>query len=254
MHKYILSLYSLVLFGTSVSVQLDTSGKSGVIEKVTQFYEVKDQKNIPTWGPEMAERTWFKDKGEMTIRTVKMFRYHTENKQTSATYPIVCYLFKYKPTGMIYEYRSFSDTADLLQKFRTSDSVNLISQPRIFHYEDEPALPRKLIRETTLPDTVLKSISYKRKFLHMKIHEKDYYYVSYSRCDEETRFLKIVDMELGKRKEDACPVTRAESLLTPESQFPAMTQEIVIIANKLTEEEEKVFDAWEGRAKKDAGR
>lgn len=254
---FLVSAYTLLpssnVYSQDERRQKEDTLNAGVIDKVTQFYEAVDQKNIPTWGREMAERTWFKNNDEMTIRTVKMFRSHTANKITTRTYPIVCYLFKYKPTGMMYEYRHFSDTAALLQTFRTSDSVNLVSQPRIFHYESEPALPRKLIRESALPDTVIESVNYKRKFLHIKIHEKDYYYVSYSRCDEEARFLKIVDMELGKRKEDACPVTLAESRLMPESQFPAMTQEIIIIDNKLTEDEQKVFDAWEERAKTDAG-
>jgi len=254
MKEYNIFLVCIFLFVAVGCAQVKTeanSEASGVIEKVTQFYTTDNNISIPTWGPGMAERTWYKN--QMTIKTVKGFYSTTTNKQTTTTYPVHCYLFKYKPTGMMYEYRNFSDTALALQKFKSTDSVNLVSEKFIAHYEDEPTPERKVVKEEKLQDTLIENGEYKRRFIHLKdLAGKSHYFITYARCDEKYRFLKSFKLDLKSGEKVGCPVTKYYAISSPENKLPLFSQEIIFLADSLTKEEEKVFDAWEKRAKEDA--
>lgn len=233
-----------------VNGRLYSNNKSGVLEKVPQFYEIVNNINTPSWGPGLAEKIWYNSRA--TIKTVKASSSITIDKKTTTTYPVYCYLFYYKPTGMLYEYRHFSDTALPLQKFKASDTFTLVSVD-IYHYEDAPGPEREIITQEKLPDTLIENIPYEVKFIHSReATGKSLYLLTFSRCDENMRFLKSYGLDLDRKEKDACPMIKYYIVSSPENRMPLFSQEIVFLTDGLTSEEEKVFAAWEKRAKEDA--
>ena len=80
------------------------------------------------------------------------------------------------------------------------------------------------------------------------------YFLTYSRCDVKMLFLESNKLELGlgRKQNDGCPVIKYYIVSSPEIRMPVFSQEIIFLADDLTEEEEKVFAAWERRAIEDA--
>lgn len=251
MKRYNVFLVCFFVFVASGCAQVKVQAgdnESGIIEKVPQFYHIENNISTPTWGEGMRQKIWYKN--QMTIKEMKGFYSNTMNKQTTMTYPVHCYLFKYQPTGIIYEYRHFSDTAQVLQVFKKTDYVSLVSG---VPYQDEQLPQLKSHGDDYLSDTLVDQVNYKRRLLHREDSTgKLYYFMVYFRCDKKDGFLKSYNLALEESKKVGCPATKSYAVLSPHNKLPLFSEKILFFADSLTKEEEKVFAAWEKRAKEDA--
>ena len=57
---------------------------------------------------------------------------------------------------------------------------------------------------------------------------------------------------MGWKHNDDCPLIKYYIVSSPEIKMPIFSQVIVLLAEGLSEEEEKVFAAWERRAIQDS--
>lgn len=246
MKLYFLFFCCFIICCTQHKAPVSTS-EAGLLGREFQFYHIENDSSKPTWGRGMDQRIWYKD--GMTIKDIKSFHSTKAGDQVTATYPVDCYLFKYPPSGLVYEYGNFSDTAKLLQVFKANAYVTLINGTA---YRDDgiPALTGQT--NLDLPDTLINKISFKRILMSGKDSTgKDYYFLEYFRCDKREGILKSYNLNIAGSEKAGCPLVKADAILSPQKKLPLFSEEIVFLADSLTRQEEKVFAAWEKRAQKD---
>lgn len=152
------------------------------------------------------------------------------------------YTFMDLDSKSFYDYTSFSDTARLINKFPEPDSSGAPGWSFYIQNDISSTEPPQ-----KLSDTVIREITYKRyKFINKTKDNGEQVHIAYSRCDKKGtlfQFDKKFSDKIG------CPIVRVDLFAIPLNRY-SLSKEIEFISNTLTEEEIKVFNAWERNARK----
>jgi hypothetical protein len=230
------SLFILIIitFTSCASGQPAASVKNiQVVEYITQHYEpaANDLSN-PFWS--FKDKIWFKD--SVAIEEVRQLNIHENAKGIkSQEYAIRHYRFSDLRKGVVYEYKSFSDTATLIWKYAYRDSVQVIGGWG-FNYVRHGDGTYEI-----LSDTVIDDISYKRAKVSRGTKELPYIIICYFRCDKKGT---IFNLDPFLSDIIGCPLVKIYNF-SPVKKGLHITSEVKFLPDTLTSEELKVFAAWE---------
>jgi hypothetical protein len=188
---------------------------------------------------------WYKDSFAVS-ESHHVFFYEDPYKKKTVEVLVDHYKFIDLRTREIYEYSSFSDTARLIKKCLPSDS-NCIGQCWKF-FNDKVIIQTKNL--TTIPDTAIKGIVYKRVRSIDTIQTEKGILQSivygYLRCDKKN---DIYNIDAKFSKQMGCPVVKMEYSYHPQL-YQTTYYEMEFRPGELTEKELKIFEAWARNARK----
>lgn len=161
-----------------------------------------------------------------------------EDSSGKKTYTKILYYSYLNPDkNVCYNYRNLSDTARILKYYTDIDSVDIDGGWNFYSNKN-----LQYDSSTNLNDTVINGINYNRIRLDKKINGNSIYFHVYLRCDKKgtlIKFFKPLSDQIG------CPVVRID---TYQRNRLTTSGEIQFLSDKLSQEELKVFDAWEKNA------
>lgn len=182
-------------------------------------------------------KIWYKD--SMVIEEISGIYIKTDTAgQEWRKVEVLHYTFIDLRSRSFYDYITFSDTARIIKQYTQPDSLGVPGGS--FFY-----VPRDLtITEPVqvFTDTVIENIIYKR----IKFSNGNRSSIGYLQCDRKGtlfQFYKLYGEKVG------CPMVRIDDLSTPESPISTSSQ-VDFVIDHLTQEELKVFSAWERNAKR----
>lgn len=152
------------------------------------------------------------------------------------------------PARSLYDYTSFSDTARLIKAYTHPDSLPVPGGWTFYiPAKDYPGFDPPV----AIGDTSIDGVSYKRRrigYTNPSLPEQEKQeLIAYFRCDKKIpmqfSLLKSFSHKIG------CSCVRIDHLPASPGLIP-LSQQIEYVADRLTAEEMKVFDAWEQYAKK----
>lgn len=227
---------SLIHFASCTSMaQTDQPGKLGEVQMKTHFY---DAKGNPTFTDLL--RVWYKDSAVVE----EMHRTNTVTAAgvTTVTYPVILYRYIHLRTKTMYDYKSFSDTAKIINKAVLPDS--LMEDYGWSFYSD------KILRIKGAPeplsDTIIDNITYKRAKFSFERHDpKKNFLIGYLRCDGKGL---LFSLEKAYSRQLNCTMVKFFDFQVGRER-PYASQEIDFVSDTLTQEELKIFDAWQRNAK-----
>jgi hypothetical protein len=187
---------------------------------------------------------WYKD--SLTIKEAHhVYFYEDSYKKKSVEVKIDHYKFMDLRTREVYEYRTFSDTAKLLEKCAATDSTCIGECWKFFN--DKIVIQTKNLRFVS--DTSIDGIVYKRiRSIDTIRTEKGLLQsvvYGYLRCDKKG---DIYNIDAKFSKEMGCPLVRMDYSYIPDL-YPTTLYEMEFRPGALTKKELKVFDAWEKNAR-----
>jgi hypothetical protein len=134
-------------------------------------------------------------------------------------------------------YKNFTDTSRLIRSGALPDTV-FLDGGWTFYVNNLPMQGEPEI----LPDTVIKSIKYKRiKFSRIKRGPASYV-IGYLRCDKNN--VKLFSLEKAYSNKVNCVMARFNEFREGESR-PFAFRELEFLSDTLSDKELKVFAAWE---------
>lgn len=153
------------------------------------------------------------------------------------------YRFNDLKTMMAYTFRTFSDTAEILERYSLNDTI-----PRIggwgFGYKPRYATPIGI--SVKLPDTTIDKIEYGRYRVSMKRNNEVQFYTDcLTRCEKKGTLFSFKEFAQGKI---ACPIVRVYSFSQSNSVTPS-SGTVDFLRNSLSGDEERIFKAWEKKVK-----
>jgi hypothetical protein len=178
-------------------------------------------------------------KNNRSIQEVPLLIFTDDSSGQKASFKIKHYSYLDPDKNVCYNYKSVSDTAEVLKHYSDIDSVvkdggwNFYSN-RKFEYDSSK----------NLCDTIINNTRYERISLDKKVNGNAVYLIIYFRCDKKGTLIKVF-----KPLSDSigCPATRDDSFIKNKL---FMTRELEFISDKLTQGELKVFEAWDENEKK----
>ncbi len=238
-------IYFIVLYFLIVSCTADKPcSNCGIVIAKIYFYDTTVNKYISkqTYGPDT--KVWFKD-SLVIEKAMGINIAFTNGHETGRKVIFMNYTFINLSKKSVYEYNSFSDTAKLVKKYILPDWNNGDVGWKFYAYKD---LPRTESPEQ-MNDTVMNGILYKRlRLISKKLlngRENKQITIAYFRCDKKGTMFQY-DKHLSESI--GCPMISFYNTPTPQNPFAAAA-DIEFVTNTLTQEELKVFAAWERNAK-----
>ena len=187
----------------------------------------------PGYWPE--RKIWLKDSFAIESMSEISIASDSEGKR-----PVneIGYVFIDLHTNSFYEYFSFSDTATFGRSLTRPDSLNPPNGWNFYHL-------KKLVPDTftKLTDTVIANIAYSRIAFDLEWNGEKYPNIGYLRCDKAD-FIVRFDQTFSKNY--GCSLVRVDDMSRKKGRN---SNRINIVRENLTEEELKVFAAWEKNAK-----
>jgi len=215
--------------------------EEGVIQLIGRFYDVSTQQyskeDILT-----DMNIWYK--GNLVVQEIKIINEFIDSNGYKKKTPVAYYLFIDRKTRNFYHYLSFSDTASILDKYTLSDDSVMRGLGGWPFYKDVTF--DTVGQRQYLNDTVINGNTYKRILFDVKEDNKILPTVRYLRCDKTGTLFSFNN---SLRDKLGCPIVRIDYLPTTDNQRPN-SSEIVFVRDKLSNEELKVFEAWEKNEKK----
>lgn len=214
------------------------NSNSGTIEYKGQLYDtVGNQFSKPALTTN--SKIWYKD--SLVIEEVRSVQIVEDAKNSTQTTIIENYRFNDLRSRMTYEYKKFSDTASLIRKYSLDDSIKIYGGwnfkfKRKLEYQGTPEF---------LSDTTIDQVNYKRIKLTMTMGDHLLFIVCYQRCDKKGT---IFDHDPDLSKITGCPTVKV-FIFSPEKKDIPNSSETNFLTDTLTNEELKVFAAWERNAK-----
>ncbi len=185
---------------------------------------------------EMGYRILFRD--EKSIQEVPLLEMVSDSSGTKSIVKIKHYSYLDPDNNVCYNYRNFSDTATVLNYFSNIDSVNIDGGWNFYS-----ASPFEYDSAKNITDTVVNDVSFGRIRLDKKINNNEIYFQLYYRCDKKQSLIKIfkhISDSIG------CPIFKVETYYKNKL---FSKREIEYISGTLSQNEQKVFDAWEKNIK-----
>jgi hypothetical protein len=247
-----ISLKQITIWGCICSFTISCTGQRkcnncGMIKYSMKNYNPRIHDYIMDETFWQNPRIWYKD--SLAIEEIKQMStdedpFGNETKTVSIRH----FTFIDIKTRSLYDYTSFSDTAKLIRKYTQSDSIPV---PGGWTFYGEAKELSGFEPPENLSDTMIDNVLYKRvKLIYInptsqeKIREES---IAYFRCDIKNIMFSLVK---NISKKNGCPCVRKDQIPTSLKNPVAVSLQIEFVANKLTPEELKVFDAWEKNAKK----
>ena len=238
-------LLLLSLFSCKTSKQNSKTQFTGLVVRKVRDFDVVTQKYISN--PQMNDRyVWYKD----SIVLQDLFIHSSvqyENEPSIDSFVKMGYLYHDLRNGWCYKYKTFSDTATLIEKFISNDTAYIYGSWD-FLKTQKSIVKTENIKQIT--DTTINSVLYKRyRSVGVGILDNkekiDYIHISYVRCDKKQKFFL-----LDKKFSDSigCNLVMHENIY-PNSRIPSGILQIDFVRDSLTQQELKVFAAWEKYAK-----
>jgi hypothetical protein len=208
----------------------------GTIQLKTHFYNANGK---PTFTHYL--KIWYKDSVTITENTGVNTETDTANIET-VTYPIILYRYIDLQSKTLYDYKNFSDTAEIINKAVLPDSL-MTDIGWSFYSEKAPKIQG--IPEP-LSDTVIDNITYKRTKFSFAWHDpQKNFLIGYLRCDGKG---DMFSLEKAYSRKFNCAMVKYFSYKFGMAR-PYASKEVYYISDTLTKEELKVFEAWERNAK-----
>jgi len=224
------------------------SEQTGVIELETLFYRDVEEKDSSIVDMTLRSKKWYK--GELTIEEKRTLYIKTDTaKNTTHEYALNCYLFKHVPTGMVYEYIHFSDTAKIVRSFKITDTSVALTGGNIYNSKTPIGGP-KPTRIQQLADTTVKDVTYKRMMEIYEYSGKPFAFViSFFRCDKNINLQKLFTVSDSLSKIVGCLGIKGITIPSLQSKRIINSSEILFLADALSQKELSVFAAWEKNAR-----
>jgi hypothetical protein len=187
------------------------------------------------------EKIWYKD--SMAIESVNTQSIVSdETNKTTDGVIVTHYRFSDLRKKIVYEYKTFSDTAKIIRKYSYDDSVQILSGwnfkwVRKLDYNGTPG---------NLTDTIIDKITYKRVRVSTGTQANPFEMICYFRCDKKGT---IFTLDRAISEMVGCPMVKKYSFSLLKRGKAAST-EVDFLADALTKDELKVFDAWVKNIKK----
>jgi hypothetical protein len=224
---------SFLLLSCSSSAQ---PNKSGVLQLVTHFYDTTGKITFTHY-----LKIWYKD--STAIENITGMHSDTDTSNiTTVTYPLILCRYMDLRSKTLYDYRTFSDTSIMFNKALIPDT--LMKDYGWSFYSDKAL---QIIEEPEpMSDTTIDNTHYKRaKFCFLHDDPKKQYQIGYFNCDNG---ISMFSQEKNYSRKINCNLVKFYDYHIGHEK-PFGSQEIVQLADHLTPEELKVFDAWEMNAK-----
>jgi hypothetical protein len=182
-------------------------------------------------------------KGNLSIQEVPLINFFKDSSDEKTTFKIKHYSYLDPEKNLCLNFKNFSDTAMIFKFYSNIDSVqvdggwNFLSDQR-FQYES--LIP--------LSDTVMDGVTYGRVRLNKKFNNNNANLDVYTNCAKKGLLIKLfkpLSDSLG------CPIVRDDSFIQNKL---FMTRELEFVSDDLSQDELRVFEAWENNAKKTSGR
>jgi hypothetical protein len=215
----------------------------GIVVEKTRYFDRKTNQFIPI--PQSKDRTmWYKD--SLVIQEINhVYQNEDINHNTTWNVQIERYKFIDLRSKDIYEYYTFSDTAKMIKKCLPNDSGCIGECWRFwksYHFMETGKL-------SNLPDTLIGRVNYRRvtvvKSLKTDKGGIEVATTGYFRCDIKDG-LFMFDQLFSKKI--GCPMVCFEERVSP-PVYSDTRGEIEYLPRKLTQQELRVFAAWERNAK-----
>ena len=191
-------------------------------------------------------KLWRKDSS--IIEEIKRTDHHTDTTgHTTIKTFLDHYTFVDLKTGSYYNYSSFSDTAKLLKIYSSADRAELIGWDFTYYRGEKKTQITRPVE--ALPDTTIENILFKRYkifFLNNNpTNPVELGVMGYARCNKRGT---LFDYGISLGTVQACPITRMDYMVTKADPLPLSFQ-TEFVSDTLSQEELKVFAAWEKYAK-----
>jgi hypothetical protein len=194
------------------------------------------------------QRIWYKDSLVIQEVASKNYLYDSSWKE-SFVIGVLKYTFLDMRSMTFYEYKSFSDTAKMVERYLASDTAHIPGGWAFYKYTPGEKY-NGFGKAKILTDTVIDDITYKRiTRLYTRQGQMDNIvpekYINYYRCDKKGMMMFSLYRELN---EIDCVCSRIDIIPTAEG-YVTLSRQVFYLADSLTPAEQKVFTAWEKYAK-----
>lgn len=187
-----------------------------------------------------TERIWRKD--SLVIEQVRYIKIDGDSKGDTTTFPVLLYRYTDLRTATRYEFKSFSDTATLIRKFKHHDTIRIYGGWGLYKKK------RDLVGDGRIeyrPDTTINGRQYRHAMIFRRRDSINYVYdmwiLPYKKV---TRF----SLDYGTYVKTGQPVVGYHIYPQGNRGLKAV-YEIEFIADTLSEVDEKVFATWEKYAR-----
>ena len=238
-------LLLLSLFSCKTSKQNSKTQFTGLVVRKSKVFNPETKSYIQD--PQYIDRNvWYKD--SVVMQDLYYYSiFQDGNKPSIDSFVSMGYLYHDLRNGWCYKYKTFSDTATLIDKFINNDTTYIYGSWD-FLKTQKSFVRTKNIKQIT--DTTINSVLYKR-YQTIGLSKLDNneeintIYTSYIRCDKKQKFFLI-----DKKFSDSigCNLVMYEYVYT-NSRIPSGILQIDFVRDSLTQQELKVFAAWEKYAK-----
>lgn len=207
---------------------------SGIVSIVVGFYNTAATPSFTS-----KFKIWYN--GNLTIQEIIQtdFNTDTSGRQTMKQY-VKHYLYINRETRSFYQYSTLSDTATISKSYKQPDSIRVDGGWNFYH----PMSIDFIGNPETLTDTIVNDILYSRIKYFRKQGKHEFFSVVYFRCDLPNSMFSIF-----KPVEQGCPSVKVLDYSNDISALSGFS-EIHFLANQLTADEIKIFDAWKKNEKK----
>lgn len=211
--------------------QLHAPGNQGRVFETTHFYDVQGN---PVYTDVL--KIWYRDSS--VIQEINRTGTITAAGVTRTESILILYRYIDLRNKVLYDYKSFSDTATIIHKAILPDTM-MKDYGWSFHSD-------KVLRIRGMPeplsDTVIGDIKYKRvKFSFERQDPKKKFVIGYLRCDGKGN---LFSLEKSYSRLTNCTMVKFFNFIVG-SDKPYGSQEVDFISDTLTPEESKIFDAWQ---------
>lgn len=180
-----------------------------------------------------TENVWYQDSiGITQLSAIRSIQYGSRD----TIFPItVGYRFVDMRKKWAYEFRSLSDTAEIVQKWNKVDSITLTGGWNFFRKAFI-----QLDNLQTIGDTSINGIKFLRCRYVQSIDTRKVPGEALFRCDKKgTIFL----LDVGVSNKVGCPLVKGTSF-TPDGKMPTQSVEIQFLSNQFPDSVRRVFTAW----------
>lgn len=236
--KQVISILIIaVSFFSNCNASRTLADSGEAVESVSTFWKQKNNVDSPLWI--ISEKAWYQDSVGIT-QVCGIFTSQIDTIVTT-TIQTIGYRFVDLRKKCVYEYGSFSDTSSIKRKYRYSDTTVFAGG-----WNFATRTPTKFDSSYQLTDTIVNSITYKRRKLFFEFNHTRFESIGMFRCDNKITQFAI---DTGISNKTGCPLVFFS--MNPISKPNArLDQEVKYISNSFPDSVTKIFAAWKMNEKK----
>jgi hypothetical protein len=234
-YRFISALFLINLTSCNSIGQMNMANQIGIVEVKMDFY---NENGKPIYTDIL--RTWYKD--STVIEEVNRKNTVTASGKTTENYELILYRYIDLKSKTLYDYKSFTDTAKIINKAALPDSM--MNDYGWSFYSDKIIQIQGQLE--ILSDTAIKDITYKRiKYSLLPGDAKKNFDIGYLKCDGKQ---SMFSLEKHYSPKINCTMLKSFSFHYGKAT-PYASLEVNFVSDTLSKEELKVFEAWESNAK-----